>query len=262
MNGRNSNTVGFDYSMGGLVALKNIQTIYNDIQSGTFTETTRKSLRSLARNGIGFVAAAMIASLIDDDDYIPEYALLDAKQRELVKMKGGVFNSIKIGDKYISLDYFGPLAMPLVSFLNARRGNDVKDKVWNYFQGSAYQALKLPVIGDLKSLLEGTGRTLTKDANENIKMAQDAAIDFVSSRAIPAIITDIAKMKDEYERETNNNAINRLKSKVPILREKLPMQYNYGTGQPRETQNPVSQLFAGARVKEEVKKQIESELYK
>lgn len=261
--------LGFDYSMGGLAALKNIQTIYNDIQSGTFTETTRKSLRSLARNGIGFVAAALIADLIDDDDYIPEYALLDAKERELVKMKGGVFNSIKmpqyiplVGGKYVSLDYFGPLAMPLVSFLNARRGYDIKDKVWNYFQGSAYQALKLPVIGDLKSLLEGTGRTLTKDVNENIKMAEDAAIDFVSSRAIPAIVTDVAKMTDEYERETNNNAVNRLKSKIPKLREELPMQYNYGTGQPRETQNPVSQLFAGARIKEEVSSSVIREIDK
>lgn len=254
--------LGFDYSMGGLVALKNIQTIYNDIQNGTFTDTTRKSLRSLARNGIGFVAAAMIASMIDDDDYIPEYALLDQKQRELVKMKGGVFNSVKIGNKYISLDYFGPLAMPLVSFLNAKRGYDAKNKVWNYFQGSAYQALKLPVIGDIKSLLEGTGRTLTKDVNENIKMAEDAAIDFVSSRSIPAIVTDIAKMTDEYERETNNKAINRLKSKVPILRDELPMQYNYGTGRARETQNPVSQLFAGARIKDEVSSPVIRELDK
>ena len=254
--------LGFDYSIGGLVALKNIQTIYNDIQNGTFTDTTRKSLRSLARNGIGFVAAALIASMIDDDDYIPEYALLDAKQRELVKMKGGVFNSVKIGDKYISLDYFGPLAMPLVSFLNAKRGYDAKNKAWNYFQGSAYQALKLPVIGDIKSLLEGTGRTLTKNVDENIKMAEDAAIDFVSSRSIPAIVTDIAKMTDEYERETNNKAINRLKSKVPILREELPMQYNYGTGRPRETQNPVSQLFAGARIKDEVTSPVIRELDK
>ena len=254
--------LGFDYSMGGLVALKNIQTIYNDIQNGTFTETTRKSLRSLARNGIGFVAAAMISSLIDDDDYIPEYALLDAKQRELVKMKGGVFNSVKIGDKYISLDYFGPLAMPLVSFLNARRGYDAKTAAWNYFQGSAYQALKLPVIGDLKSLLEGTGRTLTKDIDTNLKTLEDAAIDFVSSRSIPAIVTDIAKMTDEYERETNNNAVNRLKSKLPVLREELPMQYNYGTGRARETQNPVSQLFAGARVKEEVSSPVIREIDK
>lgn len=248
--------LGFDYSMGGLVALKNIQTIYNDIQSGTFTDTTRKSLRSLARNGIGFVAAMLIAGMIDDDDYIPEYALLDAKERELVKMKGGVFNSVKIGDKYISLDYFGPLAMPLVSYLNARRGNDAKNKIWNYFQGSAYQALKLPVIGDIKNLLEGTGRTLTKDVETNIKLAEDAAIDFVSSRSIPAIVTDIAKMTDEYERETSNNAINRLKSKLPVLRQELPAQYNYGTGAPRETQNPISQLFAGARIKEEVSNPI------
>ncbi len=254
--------LGFDYSMGGLVALKNIQTIYNDIQNGTFTDTTRKSLRSLARNGIGFVVAALIANMIDDDDYIPEYALLDQKQRELVKMKGGVFNSVKIGNKYISLDYFGPVAMPLVSFLNAKRGYDAKNKVWNYFQGSAYQALKLPVIGDIKSLLEGTGRTLTKDVDENIKMAEDAAIDFISSRSIPAIVTDIAKMTDEYERETNNNAINRLKSKIPVIREELPAQYNYGTGKPRETQNPISQLLAGARIKDEITSPVIREIDK
>ncbi|MEE3499387.1 MAG: hypothetical protein VZS12_09750, partial [Ruminococcus bromii] len=144
--------------------------------------------------------------------------------------------------------------------LNARRGNDAKNKIWNYLQGSVYQALKLPVIGDLKSLLEGTGRTLTKDADENIKTAQEAAIDFVSSRAIPAIVTDIAKMTDEFERETNNDAMNRLKSKLPVIREELPMQYNYGTGQPRLTQNPISQLFAGARIKDEVSSPVIREI--
>lgn len=268
--------LGFDYSMGGLLALRNIKTIYNDIQNGTFSDATRQSIRSLARNGIGFVVASLIAGLIDDDDYIPEYALLSPRERELVKMKGGVFNSVKIGDKYISLDYFGPLAMPLVSILNARKGNDAKSKVWNYFQGSAYQALKLPVIGDLKDLLEGTGRTLTKDVDTNIKTLEDAAIDFISSRSIPAIVTDIAKMTDEYERETNNNALKRLQSKVPYIpvisdlpiidkiptRKDLPAQYNYGTGQPRETQNPVSQLFAGARVKEEVSTPVIREIDK
>lgn len=254
--------LGFDYSMGGLVALKNIQTIYNDIQNGTFTETTRKSIRSLARNGIGFFVASMIAGMIDNDDYIPEYALLDAKQRELVKMKGGVFNSVKIGNKYISLDYFGPLAMPLVSILNSRRGYDAKSKVWNYFQGSAYQALKLPVIGDIKNLLEGTGRTLTKDVDSNIKMAQEAAIDFIASRSIPAIITDVAKITDEYERETNNDALKRLQSKVPVWREELPAQYNYGTGRPRETQSAATILFAGARVKEEITSPVIREIDK
>ena len=254
--------LGFDYSMGGLLALKNIETIYNDIKNGTFTDTTRNSLRSLSRNGIGFVAAMLIASMIDDDDYIPDYALLNPKERELVKLKGGVFNSIKIGNKYVSLDYFGPLAMPLVSVLNARRGKDVKSKVWDYFQGSAYQALKLPVVGDLKDLLEGTGRTLTKDVDTNIKTLFDASVDFISSRAIPAIVTDIAKMTDEYERETNNDAIKRLQSKIPVWREELPAQYNYGTGRARETQNPVSILLTGARVKEEISSSVIREINK
>jgi hypothetical protein len=69
-------------------------------------------------------------------------------------------------------------------------------------------------------------------------------------------------MTDEYERETNNNAINRLKSKIPVIREELPAQYNYGTGKPRETQNPISQLLAGARIKDEITSPVIREIDK
>lgn len=252
--------LGLDYTFGGAYALAHFNTIINDFKNGELTETTKKSMRSLSRNGLGLLACFVIASLIDDEDYIPDYALLSPKERELVKLKGGVYNSIKIGDRYYSLDYFGTLGLPLVSILNARRGKDLKEKVFKYVQGAGFQALKLPVVGDLKKLLENTGRTLNQDVDNNIKMLEDAAIDFVSSRSIPAIITDVAKITDDYERDTQNKAFNRLMSKIPVLREQLPAQYNYGTGKAVETQDALSTLFAGARVKEEISNSVINEI--
>ncbi len=243
--------LGLDYTFGGLRAAKNITTIINDFKRGSFTEITRNSLRSLSRNGLGFFAALLIASMIDDDDYIPDYAVLNSKERELVKLKNGVFNSVKIGDRYVSLDYFGPLAMPFVSILNARRGEDLQEQVFKYIQGAGVQSMKVPVIGDLKEVLEGTGRTLSQDVEANIKMLSDATVDFLSSRTVPAIVSDIAKITDDYERDTEKSAINRFKSRIPVLREELPLKYNYATGRPVETENALSVFFAGARVKKE-----------
>lgn len=243
--------LGLDYTFGGLRAVKNITSIINDFKRGSLTENTRDSLRSLARNGLGFFAAIAIASMIDDDDYIPDYAVLNSKERELVKLKNGVFNSVKVGDRYVSLDYFGPLAMPLVAVLNARRGEDLQEQVFKYIQGAGVQSLKVPVIGDLKEVLEGTGRTLSQDVEANIKMLSDATVDFLSSRTVPAIVSDIAKITDDYERDTEKSAINRFKSRIPVWREELPAKYNYATGRPVETENALSVFFAGARIKQE-----------
>lgn len=252
--------LGLDYTFGGLRAVKNITTIINDFKRGSFTEITRNSLRSLARNGLGFFVSQLIASMIDDDDYIPDYAVLNSKERELVKLKNGVFNSVKIGDRYVSLDYFGPLAMPLVSILNARRGEDLQEQVFKYIQGAGVQSMKVPVIGDLKEVLEGTGRTLSQDVEANIKMLSDATVDFLSSRTVPAIVSDIAKITDDYERDTEKSAINRFKSRIPVLREDLPAKYNYATGRPVETENAFSVFLAGARVKKETLSPVIREL--
>ncbi len=244
--------IGLDYTVGGIYAMSKLNTIINDVKNGVLTEDTKKAFRSLSRNGLGLFVAFVLSALIDDEDYIPDYALLTPKERELVKLKGGVFNSIKIGNRYYSLDYFGTLGMPLVSILNARRGKDLKEQVYNYFNGARLQAFKVPVLTDLKDLLDKTNRALNQEVDKNIEDLENWAIDFISSRTMPAIISDVAKITDEYERNTNNSAFNRFMSKLPIIREELPLVYNYGTGRPVETQNALSTLFAGARVKEEI----------
>lgn len=244
--------LGIDYTMGAYT-LKDINTVINDFQNGKITDTTRRTLQKTGRNAIGVLIAIALSSLIDDEDYIPDYALLSPSERNLIKAKNGVFNSIRIGDKWVSLDYFGPFAMPLAAVLNAKREKELTNKVFNYFKGAGIQALKVPVIGDLKDVLEEAGRATNQDAEKNAQMAINGVIDFVSSRSIPALISDVAKITDDYERDTGKSALNRAMTRIPVIREQLPAKVNYVTGRAVETENALSVLLAGARVKEATK---------
>lgn len=244
--------LGIDYTMGAYT-LKDINTVINDFQNGKITDTTRRTLQKTGRNAIGVLIAIALSSLIDDEDYIPDYALLSPSERNLIKAKNGVFNSIRIGDKWVSLDYFGPFAMPLAAVLNAKREKELTNKVFNYFKGAGIQALKVPVIGDLKDVLEEAGRATNQDAEKNAQMAINGVIDFVSSRSIPALLSDVAKITDGYERDTGKSALNRAMTRIPVIREQLPAKVNYATGRAVETENALSVLLAGARVKEATK---------
>ncbi len=244
--------LGIDYTMGAYT-LKDINTVINDFQNGKITDTTRRILQKTGRNAIGVLIAIALSSLIDDEDYIPDYALLSPSERNLIKAKNGVFNSIRIGDKWVSLDYFGPFAMPLAAVLNAKREKELTNKVFNYFKGAGIQALKVPVIGDLKDVLEEAGRATNQDAEKNAQMAINGVIDFVSSRSILALISDVAKITDDYERDTGKSALNRAMTRIPVIREQLPAKVNYATGRAVETENALSVLLAGARVKEATK---------
>jgi hypothetical protein len=253
--------LGMDYTFGAY-GLKDIQVVVNDFQAGRITETTRKVLQKTGRNAIGVLIAIALSSLVDDEDYIPDYALLSPTERNLIKAKNGVFNAIKMGDKWVSLDYFGPFAMPLAAVLNAKREKDLVDKAFNYIKGAGIQALKLPVVGDLKDILEEAGRSTNQNADKNTQKAINAVVDFVSSRTIPALVSDFAKITDEYERDTGKSALNRAKAKIPFLREELPAKVNYATGRAVETESPVSVLFAGARAKTSTKGSVIREIDK
>lgn len=253
--------LGLDYTFGAY-ALKDIQVAISDFQAGRITETTRKVLQKTGRNAIGVLIAIALSSLIDDEDYIPDYALLSPTERNLIKAKNGVFNAIKVGDKWLSLDYFGPFAMPLAAVLNAKREKDLVDKAFNYLKGAGIQALKLPVIGDLKDILEEAGRATNQDADKNAQEVINGVVDFASSRTIPALVSDFAKITDKYERDTGKSALNRAKAKIPFLREELPAKVNYATGRAVETESPASVLFAGARVKTATKGSVIREIDK
>ena len=244
--------LGIDYTFGAY-ALKDIQTIVSDFQRGQITDTSKNALRKIGRNAIGVLIAFALSSLIDDDDYIPDYALLSQGERNLVKAQNGVFNAVKIGDKWVSLDYFGPFAMPLAAVLNAKKEKALQDKVFNYLTGAGIQGLKIPVFGNLAETFQTAGRLANQDATKGTEELINSLIDFTSSRLTPAILSDVAKITDDYERDTGKSALNRAMTRIPVIREQLPAKVNYATGRAVETENALSVLLAGARVKEATK---------
>lgn len=205
---------------------------------------------TIARNILGVVlSAGIIATLIDDEDYIPDYVLLTPAERELVKEKGLAFNSVNIFGTWVNLEYFGGLAMPLTAILNARRQTGVLNTVRGYVTGGAAQLLALPVIGDVKEFIANAADIITsqEDMDKIIGRVEDGLIDFISGRAIPAIIPDFAKLIDKYERDTMRNALGRVESKLPFVRENLPPIYEKTTGEPKERE--IKAFFFGSRVK-------------
>lgn len=244
--------LGIDYTFGAY-ALKDIQTIVSDFQRGQITDTSKNALRKISRNAIGVLIAFALSSLIDDDDYIPDYALLSQGERNLVKAQNGVFNAVKIGNKWVSLDYFGPFAMPLAAVLNAKKEKALQDKVFNYLTGAGIQGLKIPVFGNLAETFQTAGRLANQDATKGAEELINSLVDFTSSRLTPAILSDIAKITDDYERDTGKSALNRAMTRIPVIREQLPAKVNYATGRAVETENALSVLLAGARVKETTK---------
>ena len=87
----------------------------------------------------------MLAYAFDPKDYVPSYESLSPSEREIYKQKGAVFNSLRVGDKYISLDYLGVLGMPVAAYLNAQRGSK-QNALLNYGTGSLSQFAKVPQV--------------------------------------------------------------------------------------------------------------------
>lgn len=239
-------SLGIDASYGGAIA--GIDILARGIKSGKFT-ITEGNKKKITRNALGLVTAALIAAMTDEDDYIPAYELCTPAEREFVKNTGGVFNAIRVGGVWISLDYLAGIGMPIVGFLQARREENALDKAWGYIQGTGKQALNTPVIAELKEYLVSVSKNLEGGVDKAGKNVLRETIDMLSSRVIPAFVGDIAKIVDPMERDASGSLIDPVLSKLPVIRGMLPEKQSILTGGSIEGQNPLLELFAGARVR-------------
>ena len=239
--------LGMEYSIGAAYLIPNLTTVIRDVKAGKLSAKSRTAIKAAVRNGLGVVLAMLIAMALDPDDYTPDYDALTMSERRLALEKNAVFNSIRIGDKYISLDYFGPLALPLTAVLTARR----KDEVgwFGYAKGVASQMKKTPGLSELKESYDSITRAVSSDWAESLKNLSNSMIDFIRARTIPSIVNDLAKSIDTYERETSAGTYDKAKASIPGIRESLPLKYTTTSKTPRETEPAWSTVLFGARVK-------------
>lgn len=239
--------LGMEYSIGAAYLIPNLTTVIRDVKAGKLSAKSRTAIKAAVRNGLGVVLAMLIAMALDPDDYTPDYDALTMSERRLALEKNAVFNSIRIGDKYISLDYFGPLAVPLTAVLSARRRGEV---AWfGYAKGVASQLQKLPGLQEFSETVDAIGRATSNKPEKTVKNLNNALIDFVRARTIPSIVNDLAKSIDTYERETSAGTYDKAQASVPGIREELPLKYTTTSRTPKETEAALSILLFGARVK-------------
>lgn len=256
--------MGLDTAFGGVRALAS--EIIRDVRAGKVLTPKSENVRLVVQNGLGLLVASLLLGAIDDDDYMPSYSLATNKDKQLAKELNIPFNSIRIGDTWYSMDYLGPLASPLMGLLQARRENGIVNSVMGYVKSGAIQTLSIPAFGNIGDLTDNITNIVRKDGVDALQGVASDVIEATVARSVPSIVSDIAKVLDESDREAKTLK-ERLMAKVPLMREELPEKYNVTTGrvEPRaeNTMKRVLQdLFAGSRVKEQVVNDVADELFR
>lgn len=248
-------SIGYDAAVGPLSNPKNLIGAINDFKrakNGDLTALKSNRIHRVIRSSSHFALAqfaisAILATMIDDDDYIPDYSQIPINQKDIVFAKSGSFGAVKIGNVWVNTDFFGALEIPLVARLNARRADKFlsSDYFSGYYQGIFKKVLDAPVLGDLIKQEKKLSDLKTPEdiSNETFKSLDN----FVSSIFVPNVVSTLTKIYDDYERETNREFAGRLRGKLPFFRQDLKPKMSSVTGETIKTQPAIVQILLGSR---------------
>lgn len=212
---------------------------------------TQEIARTMVRAGLGITVAMLLTALLDDDDYMPDYTIANAKQKEATRLSNATYNSIRIGNKWVSLDYFGVLGVVIAGVMGARQKQSSIDKGVTFVENAVSQIRRAPLISTFMDSLKwfDENKAYQKTAEEKMGEIKGNLVNFAYSRTVPMIISDIAKAVDDKERYNDyKDFMDDIYMKIPFKRETLPPKFN-DLGQIIPTENAFWTIFAGARVK-------------
>lgn len=212
---------------------------------------TQEMSRQIIRAGLGLTIATIVSMLLGDDDYIPDYTIADAKQKEATRLSNATYNSIRIGDKWVSLDYFGVLGVVIAGIMGARQKETAIEKGVSFVQNAVSQVRRAPVISTFFDVGKwfDENKKYQKTADEMYGELVGNLVAFGYSRSVPMIFSDIAKAIDDKERYNDyKDFMDDIYMKIPFKRETLPPKFN-DLGQIIPTENAFWTIFSGARVK-------------
>jgi len=212
---------------------------------------TRDMARQVTRAGLGLMIATLLASALDDDDYMPDYVMATDKEKASTKLSNASYNSIRIGDKWVSLDYFGVLGVALAGMMAAKRKIGTVEKGVAFAENAFFQVRRAPILSTFFDLGQwfSENKKYSKSSEDIAGELTGDAAGFFYSRTVPMILSDVAKVLDDKERANDYKSWqDDIYAKIPFKRETLPPKYN-DLGQIIPTENAFWTLFAGARVK-------------
>lgn len=136
-----------------------------------------------------FKGAQALTGEDDTLDYVPPYSQLSARERAYYKqVNGGKYNAIKIGDIWVSAEYFGGLSNAITNLGTWYHANSI-------ISAAKGMIAETPVIGDLVEQHDKLQQDITYDKGV-IDIAMASALN-QAEKYIPGIGKDIYKAIDE-----------------------------------------------------------------
>lgn len=272
--------LGADYAGLGFVkaGVKGGKILYTTLVKGGEVDRVafQEAISSTVRAGLGMTTAFAIASQLDATDFMGSY---DPRRVKIDQLSNTSYNAIKVktpfGEKWISVDYFGPLGASVVGYMYAKKYGDARATGYVTGVGSQY----LSALG-LSDVISGISDTLGKIDPDNkadmFKIFGDdlkrSISDVIVSRMVPGIMYDLARATDDVQRDTRQKKyvletplmdinFDQLANKIPYWRENLPVKFD-ALGRTMYEESAIDSLMFGARVRTSRMDYIVDEIYR
>lgn len=248
---------GLDYA--GMGIPKALVESYKIVRSKDFGNKVRTQYvaRNLVRAGLGLTGAVIISSQLKDEDFMGAY---DPARYQIEQLRNSNYNAIRIGNKWVSTNWLGPLSVPVTSMMYARKYGEKgwKERVFQYGKGAVSSVKDLPVVNDIWEYVEAKAFKKNQSLEEMTGSTFDYLSEQVYSRLVPSFLSDIAKATDNVQRKTTAG-IDRIKAKIPGLRQTLPEKRDIFGDKMKDESAAIDILF-GSRVKTAKDTEITNEI--
>jgi hypothetical protein len=233
----------------------------------SFTEASKSGFagtyRAAVRAGLGITFAYLLSQVFKPEDFIGQWPTSKTEQ-QLLTERNATTNSVKVGDKWVSLDFLGPLGAPLLGFLYAKKyGGNPLDKAFRYAQGTGQTLQNLPGLKEFAGAYTNIQQNEPTDKNgldAALPALEKSVVGFLENRIVPTLVNDAAKITDKFDRETDkNDVLAAAKKQIPGVRETLPVKHTI-FGDPIQTEGWMSTLLFGSRVKTAIDNPLVKEL--
>lgn len=242
-----ANVISTSADYAGLGIFKGLYDLGKGIKNGTLNnpQTIRNITTDLFRGGVGVTSAFAISQLFKPEDFVGAY---DPKRSQIEQLKNSNYNAVKIGDKWVSVDYFGPLSIPLTAMMYAKKGEGYIQKSQKYATGILSGVSQLPGVDFLVDSAKELSKTLDSEFEGTGMDAVNSLVEQASSRLVPGIVIDIAKMTDPLQRKATETTLGPIVSKIPFARQTLPEKKNV-FNESLKNESPLITILAGSRIK-------------
>ena len=213
--------------------------VIKQVSKGEFNQ--RKFSQAFGRGALG-TAALFLGGLLLKKDMITLDRPRTEREQKLWELEGRKANSILIGSKWRSAQVLGPAGNVLL--IGGHFQKELEET------GSPTKAIVQAMSGGAKSFSEQTFVRGVNQAVDALTTPERSFENWFSSMAgsgVPTIVADIARAQDDIERRSEG-PLQRVQSRIPGLREKLPPRVNvFGQDLPRYGGNVLEVMIDPSR---------------